>query len=672
MADAPARQTELEIDLKAQVNLVRVTATEALSQHFTITIDLLAQLDEIDFVDHLGKPATVKVNDENGEEQRHFNGLLVDAEFVEERGLLGFHYRLTLRPAAYFHSQGRDFRIFQQMTTKDIITKVLERCGIKHNFKLAGPDGPPRAYCVQYGESDFAFVSRLMEEDGYYYFYLHTAGEHDLTICDAPSSHQVNDDASPLLFNEHSGSIGMADSATRFASGQKKFIRSWHERVCTGAEQKVTVRDFDFMKPKQQLESNATGKGAQDFEIEVYEYPARTWVPAVTKTRSEALLDERAANRRSYSAVTGHGGVRCGATFVFDHHPIDRFNGSYLVVGTYHEIATEVYASDFSFTGGTEVHVEAIPADVKWRAPLTTRRPVVRGPETAWVTGPADEEIYTDKYGRVKVQFHWDREGKLDDNSSCWIRVSQTGGLGNIILPRVGHEVLVDFIDGNPDRPLVVGRVFNETHMPAYPLPAEKTKATWRSKTYKEKDATKSGEGWVGIDNRGINEFRFDDKAAKEEVYLYAQKDMNTEVQNSETHFIGTDLETKVGKNRTMKVGNDDNITVVKNRSTEIGEKETRAIKGQRETKVDNTEDLDVGQSIKIKAGTEIMIEAGTKITLKVGGSTIVMDPMSIEIKTMTLKSNGSLLAEHKGGGANSIQMMPIPFSISGPLIKIN
>ncbi len=672
MADGPDRQTELTIDLSEQINLVRIAATEGFSQHFTITLDLMAPLGEIDFLKHLGKPATVKVS-EDDQEQRYFNGLIVDAEFVGEIERRGYHYRLTLKPAAHFHSQGRNFRIFQEMTTRAIIEKVLDGCNIKHNLKTITKETPTRAYCVQYGESDFGFVSRLMEEDGLYYYYDHSQGRHELTVCDAPGSHKEGQ-ASPLVFNETSDFIGMVNSATRYQGGQKQYVHSWHERVSSGAEQKVTLRDFDFMKPAKPLEEEAVGDNQHDVDqVEFYNYPARTYTPSVGKARSDALLEGRRANRRVYTADSAVAAIRCGATFVLTDHPIARFNGkSYLVTSTYHVIASETYASDIGIGSGNEVQVEAVPADVKWRAPMVSRRPVVLGPETAWVTGPKDEEIYTDKYGRVKVQFHWDREGKLDENSSCWIRVSQTGGLGNIILPRVGHEVLVDFIDGDPDRPIVVGRVFNATHMPVYALPDNKTIATWRTKTYKEASAAASGESWVGIPNIGANEFRFEDKAGSEEVFLYAQKDLNTRIQDNETHHLGTDLDTKIGKNRAMKIGKDDKVEVVDNRETKIGKKETREIGGQRETRVDATELLDVGQSITIKAGTEIMIEAGSKITLKVGGSTITMDGNKIEIKTDTLQTNGNIMAEHKGGGTDSIQMAAGTMKLEAPIIKIN
>lgn len=672
MADGPDRQTELTINLGEQINLVRVSCTEALSRHFTMTLDLLAPLGEINFLKHLGKPAAVKVL-EDGQEQRFFHGLIVDVEFVREIERSGFHYRLTLKPAAHLHSQGRNFRIFQNKTTRDIIETIFKDRNIKADFKQMTGDTPSRPYCVQYGESDFGFVSRLMEEDGLYYYYAHSETDHTLTVCNGPSSHKAGT-ASPLVFNEDSISIANVNSYLRFPGQQKHYVHSWQERLTTGAEQKVTLRDFDFMKPTQALKAESTGLAEHEVDaVEFYNYPARTYVTGVGKQRSDFLLEGRRANRRTYLAESNDAAIRCGATFVLDEHPISRFNDkSYLVVSTYHVIASETYGSDLGLGDGTEVHVEAVPADIKWRAPMTSRRPVVLGPETAWVTGSKDEEIYTDKYGRVKVQFHWDREGKLDENSSCWIRVSQTGGLGNVILPRVGHEVLVDFIGGDPDRPIVVGRVFNETHMPAYTLPENKTIASWRTKTYKEKEAKQTGESWVGIPHVGINELRFEDKAGGEEVFLYAQKDMNTRIQNSETHHLGTDQDIKVGLNRAMKIGKDDKVEVVDNRETKIGKDETRKIGGNRETKVDGTELLDVGQSITIKAGTEIMIEAGSKITLKVGGSTITMDGSSIDVKTDTLKTNGNLMAEHKGGGANKVALEPPGITINGTMVMIN
>jgi type VI secretion system secreted protein VgrG len=258
---------------------------------------------------------------------------------------------------------------------------------------------------------------------------------------------------------------------------------------------------------------------------------------------------------------------------------------------------------------------EAVPAKIQWRAPMATPRPVVRGPETAIVTGPPGEEIYTDEFGRVKVRFHWDRAGTPGEKSTCWIRVSQTGGLGNIILPRVGHEVLVDFIGGDPDRPLVVGRVFNKEQMPIYKLPDHKTRALWRTKTYGQQGSYGAA---MSLDTGAprANELRFEDKGGKEEVFLHAERDMNLRVRHKESHHIGLDQEIKIG--------------------------------GSRKARIEQTDTLDVGKSIKVTAGTTIEMTAATSITLKCGQSTIKIDPTSVTIQTVKLKVQAQATADVK------------------------
>jgi type VI secretion system secreted protein VgrG len=267
--------------------------------------------------------------------------------------------------------------------------------------------------------------------------------------------------------------------------------------------------------------------------------------------------------------------------------------------------------------GGGEqiVHLEAVPDDVQWNALPLTPRPIVRGPETAIVTGPSGEEIYTDQYGRIKVRFHWDRSDSEGERSTCWIRVSQTGGLGNIILPRVGHEVVVDFLDGNPDRPLVVGRVFNKANMPIYPLPDNKTRALWRTKRYGEAGSYGAAKA-LDTGSPGANELRFEDKGGHEEVFLHAERDMTLRVRHSESHHIGLDQAIDIG--------------------------------GSRDVKIKEADSNDVGKSIKVKAGTTINIEAGTSITLKVGQTSMVLDQTSVSIKTTQFKTEAQATVDVK------------------------
>ncbi|MET0252181.1 MAG: type VI secretion system tip protein TssI/VgrG [Novosphingobium sp.] len=662
------RQTRLNLDLGGeQIELVRIEASEGLSEGFVLTLDVLATLGEVDLLPHLGKPAAVTVL-EDDEVQRHFHGLVADARFIELIEGAGFLYRLTVRPASFFHEQGRNFRIFQDMGVRDIVKKVLDQCGIDFAMRLSGPDRI-RSYCVQYGESDFSFVCRLMEEEGLYYFYLHDPSRHTLVICNNPGAHLDLAHAT-VAYNPRSRDVFNTDSATRSSGAGGSFVSAWHEYLSSGSEAKVTLRDYDFMQPseprKAAAEEDTRHKGPA---IEFYAYPGRFYQDSEGEKLGTFVLEARRAGRVRYSGEGQFHEIQCGFAFTLERHPIGRFNRRYTITRCRHSVEAEQYRAAMNYGGGSRIDFEAIPADVQYRAPQVTRRPVALGPETAVITGPPGEEIHVDKYGRVKVQFTWDREGRLDDNSSCWIRVSQTGGLGNIILPRIGHEVLIDFINGDPDRPIVVGRVFNESHMPLYELPAHKTKALWRTKTY---GASGSYGPAVALDTGAprANELRFEDKGGSEEVFLHAERDMNTRVRHEETHHVGKDQFVEIGQNRKEKVGSDETIEIGKNRTEKVGTDETIQVGRNRSVQIGQNDTLKVGQKLVIEAGTEIEIKAGAKITISVGSSKIVLDPSSITENTVQLKMSGSATAE-MSAAMTKVQASGV-LTAQGALVKIN
>jgi type VI secretion system secreted protein VgrG len=646
LADDLKRQTELSLTLAAgggeSLKLVRIDAYEALSQPFSISLDVVTRGD-LELLPNLGVAASV-TSSIDGETMRHYHGIVTDGTFVEDVQNGYQLYRLTLSPLTWFHEQGSNFRIFQGKTVVQIIQAVLEGAGIEHRIEAA--QGRKLAYCVQYGESDFAFVSRLMEEEGIYYYYQHAEAAHTLVICDGTREHPALG-YETLRFNPATDSVVLTDSKVRFAGFQQPFVQHWQERASSGAEARVTMRDYDFQNSRRTVETVAADERLHGFdEIEVYRWPGRYFEPGEGETLARVLLESRRAQRLRYEGTSRYAGFQAGFTFSLARHPHERFNRKYMVVACRSHMAAEHYASGMEGSE-SEVDFTAIPNDVPFRAPLVTPRPVTRGPETAVVTGPPEEEIHVDKFGRIKVQFHWDREGKLDDTSSCWIRVSQTGGLGNIIIPRVGHEVLVDFINGNPDRPIVVGRVFNDEHMPVYDLPENKTKALWRSKTYK-RDSGEALSDAVGLDTGkpGANELRFEDKTGGEEVFLHAEKDMNTRIRNCETHHVGKDVEIQVGHNRTETVGDNEKIEIGADREEKVGGTETVTVTGDRTVTIQSNDKLDVAQALSVQAGTTIEIKANTSITLQVGSSKIVIDQASIKaIATAVLDLKGQATA---------------------------
>lgn len=669
LADSPTRQTALALRLGSgteQLKLVRLDAFEAMSQHFAITLEVLS-LDEIELLPNLGKTAAIE-SKLDGKALRHFHGIVVDAEYVEEINGAGFVYRLVLAPAAQLHDQGSNYRIFQNKPVIDIIKSVLSECSI--SFEVKASSGTRQlAYCVQYGESDFDFVSRLMEEEGLYYYYSHTASAHTMVLCDKPSCHAPLP-AGPLTYNPLSDSTALVDSTVRGASSGI-FIQSWHERATTGGEARVTMRDYDFKQPTRPRQAEATERSAHPLdEIEVYNWPGRYYQEPAGQTLSTVMLESRRAQRLRYDGTSTYAGIETGYHMQLKSHPIDRFNRNYLIIRCRTTLATEQHRSGGG-GGQTFVEITTVPHDVAFRAPIVTPRPSARGPETAVVTGPAGEEIHVDEFGRIKVQFHWDREGKLDDKSSCWIRVSQTGGLGNIIIPRIGHEVLVDFINGNPDRPIIVGRVFNASHMPVYNLPEHKTKALWRTKTYKRTTGDSLPEA-EALDTKapGANELRFDDATGKEEFFMHAERDMNTRVRHNETHKVGRDVEISVGKNRKERVGKNEDILIEANRKEEVKGTETVTVHKDRKVDIKSNDTLNVTKKIKVTSGDTIEITAAKKITLKCGGSTITIDPTSIKIATTQLKMEASAKAKLKAAMTN-VEASGILVA-KGSLVKIN
>ncbi|TKW74160.1 MAG: type VI secretion system tip protein VgrG, partial [Staphylococcus hominis] len=294
-----------------------------------------------------------------------------------------------------------------------------------------------------------------------------------------------------------------------------------------------------------------------------------------------------------------------------------------------------------------EITFEAIPADTPYHPPVVTPRPRVQGLESAIVVGPPGETIHTDEFGRVKVHFHWDRTGKMDQNATCWIRVSQTGLLGNQILPRVGHEVLVDFLNGDPDRPVIVGRVYNAANMPHYKLPEEKTKAAWRTLRYGDTGSYTDAEK-LDTGEPGANELRFEDKGGHEEVFLHAERDMNVRVRWQETHHVGHDQFIKVGHSRdeivkvdeTIEIGRNRSEVVKKDETVEIGGNQELKVTGNRTSTVDGKEDRTVQGAYKQQSPTSIELISG--------GSSIKIDPSGITLKGMAIKIEGGMTVQVK------------------------
>lgn len=623
-----AREAVISLPIPQAAHLERFESVERLSEPFVIEVDVIAEEAEVDFLSHLGEGALITVAQE-GTPQRTFSGLIFEAEFQEEVEA-GYRYRLILRPWLYALTRNLDSIIFQQKTAVQIIQDVFEKRGCQDvDFTKLQKTYPTREYCVQYRESDFAFVSRLMEQEGIYYFFDHHDGRHIMVLCDDRSSH--------------------ADSSyeeLKYLAAKQTVLEDrvwrWTETVATGAENKATFRDFDFTKPTNNLEGAhtltpptpaAAGEGSDENvriagdepapagsaspadKAEVYDFPTGFLDNNRGETLAETAMLAHQAERRTYRGVGDAISLACGQLVQLDKHPLSRLNQKYLVAGLTFRMAPQGYVSGGDGATAEQpvvVEVLATPADVPWRAPRITPWPVARGPETATVVGPDGETIYTDEYGRVKVRFHWDR-AEASQDQTCWIRVafaSADNGFGHIVLPRIGQEVVVDYLSGDPDRPLVIGSVYNGDKKPPYALTGEKTKSVWRSHTING-----------GADD--YNEISFEDKTGDEVFNVQAQKDRTTLVKHNDTTTIKNDLST------TIQDGN-----------------ETRDLsQGSRTTTIEQNDSLTVtsgNYTIKVSAG-EMSVTAAQSITLTVGSSSIKIDPTGVTIKGMMIDAEGQV-----------------------------
>jgi type VI secretion system secreted protein VgrG len=527
---------------------------EHISRPFEIRLTLAAE-EELSPQALLGEEAVLTVAGEAGE--RYFHGVIIE---VEQSGASGrfFLWRLKLAPALHLLSLERDCRIFQEQSTESIVREVLADSGLlseRFAFRLQHKTPAPRPYCVQYRETDLDFISRLLEEEGIFYFFEHEKDKHLLVFGDGPVNYRPIAGEGRLLFNPGAGMVAEEEAVIGF-------------QACKGPRPgKATLRDFNFERPELDLTFDDSGR--EDRGRERYDYPGLYGEEALGRRRAMVrrqqaeLFRERAEGRSDCPRLLP------GFTFRLEGHEIEGLNREYLVTEVLHEGSQPQVLQEQSGGGGSGYanRFRAVGSEVALRPELRTRKPRIRGAQTAIVTGPAGEEIYTDGHGRVKVQFHWDRRGGRDERSSCWLRVSNGwagGGYGGVYLPRVGQEVIVGFLEGDPDRPMVTGRVYHGLNRPPYALPAEKTKSTLKS------DSSLGG--------GGSNELRFEDRKGAEEVYLHGEKDWTIGIENDKNQRIGHDESLSVGRNRAKRVGVDQSETIGANKTVAVGVDHIEAI----------------------------------------------------------------------------------------------
>ncbi|EKE2773284.1 type VI secretion system tip protein VgrG [Salmonella enterica subsp. enterica serovar Truro] len=523
----------------------------------------------------VGKDLCVNIELDGGG-KRHISGLVTAARVVGHEGR-SVTYELRMEPWLKLLTHTSDYKAFQNKTVVDILDEVLAEYPYPVEKRLV-ESYPVRTWQVQYGETDFDFLQRLMQEWGIYWWFEHSEDSHTLVLADAISAHKACPD-SPLV-EWHQEGLKL----------DKEFIHTItaNESLRTG---QWVLDDFDFTKPRSLLANTvANPRETGHATYEHYEWPGDYF----DKSEGEMLTRIRMEAQRSPgSRVLGGGNIRTlmtGYTFTLENYPTAEVNQEYLLMQTLLFVQDNAQHSGqdqhFTFSTRFELH----PTREVFRPQRTVSKPHTKGPQSAIVTGPAGQEIWTDQYGRVKVQFGWDRYGKMDENSSCWIRVSYPWagkGFGMIQIPRIGQEVLVDFKNGDPDLPIIVGRTYNQDTMPPWGLPGM---------------ASQSGifsHSLYGGPTNG-NMLRFDDKTGAEEVKFHAEKDLNTTVKNNETHTVMVDRTKTIIKNETNSIGEDRNTTVTKN--------DGLSVKLAQTINIGTTYRLDVGDQFTLRCGNAALV----------------------------------------------------------------
>jgi type VI secretion system secreted protein VgrG len=574
----------------------------------------------VDYKALLGKELTVDM--EVDQSRRQICGLVTRARFVASEDRRGV-YEFVIEPWVVLAKRSSDFKIFQNQSALEIVREVLGDYPFSHDNRTSN-QYPTLDFQVQYGEDDYSFINRLMAEWGIYFFFEHSDSVHRMVLVDEPGAHLTAD--------------GVYAQLSYYPPGHKvdeEYVDSFEALHGLQTGQWVT-QDFDFRVPKATWEAvNDKPRKTGHADMERFSWPSdivntNSQKPAVADQETQARhLTRMRMEEAGSPGQRAHGagmlrGLAVGTTFSLGGHPHEKSNGDYLLVSQAFELQDSSNASSNGDVPEYYCRSEftAMPAKDNYRMPTSTDaygrllKPRTHGPQTAVVTGPKGREIYTDSYGRVKVGFHWNRYCSKDEKSSCWVRVASPwagNNFGGISVPRIGQEVIVDFENGDPDRPIITGRVYNALNMPPWELPANQTQSGI---------LTRSTEGG-GPAN--ANAFRFEDMKGKEEIWLHAERNHRSEVEHDESHWVG--------HNRTKKVDKNESTTIGASRSESVGASHSESIGGDRSVSVNKTQTNTVKSDITITSVEgEITIEAATKLTLKVGSSSIEIVDGDIKI----------------------------------------
>jgi type VI secretion system secreted protein VgrG len=621
----PAVETDLQV--------LSFVGREMLNKPYRFDIELVSQRADLDLDGLINQTAYLAF----GPSGKGVHGVIYGVT-QGDSGKRLTRYRIDLRPTLAYLGHSFDQRIFQNLTAPQIIAAVLEEHGLLDGTDYRMQFGPyvypERVYCTQYDESDLRFIQRLCEEEGISFHFQHSEDGHTVVFGDDASVFPRLD---PLNYQQDSG-----------LSADHEVVRAFGVRLETRSTE-VTWRDYDFEQPKLQMEA---GYSSEFFPtLEVYDYPGRFTDRARGKHLAKRSLErlrsdyELAEGQSDAYLISGHFLALAG-------HPRQQWNDLWLLDEVIHEgkqpqVLEESVTSNTQpgdgFQQGYRNRFTATPWDIPYRPALEHRKPKVLGSQTAVVTGPAGEEIHCDQYGRVKVQFFWDRDGQGDDTTSCWLRVASNWAgkaYGGIAIPRVGMEVLVTFLEGDPDQPLVTGCLYHAEHVVPYDLPANKTRSVFKT-------LSSPGGG-------GYNEFRIEDRKGAEQIYIHAQRDWDENIEHNQKIRVGNERHDTVEANSYTELQAEEHRTTDLDRKVEVRANDHLTVAVTQHNRIGTGQFIEAGNELHYFAGDKIVIDAGMELTAVGGGSFLKLDPSGVTLSGATIKMNSGG-APGKGSGAKPI-----------------
>ncbi|AZD79561.1 type VI secretion system tip protein VgrG [Pseudomonas chlororaphis] len=640
MLDANATHISLTIEgASVDLQVLSFVGREALNQPFCFDIELVSARPDLKLEELLHKPACLTFGSTG-------KGLIHGLVYRIAQGDSGrklTRYSISLTPQLNYLRHSFNQKIYQHLSVPKIIAQVLEARGIladAYSFQL-GATYPERVYCTQYDESDLHFIQRLCEEEGIHFHFQHSASGHKLVFGDDQTVFRK------LAAVNYQQDSGMA--------AEQPVIKRFNLRLETRTS-RVSRRDYDFEKPRL-LPEGAAKSGAMP-DLEDYDYPGLFTQQARGKQLATRALER---HRSDYQLAEGKGdepSLVSGHFLALAEHPRSEWNDLWLLLEVIHEgkqpqvlgenITSDVTHNKDDFHQGYRNRFLATPWDAHYRPPLEHPKPKSLGSQTAVVTGPKGEEIHCDQYGRIKVQFHWDRDGLADDNTSCWVRVASGWAgkaYGGIAIPRIGMEVLVTFLEGDPDQPLVTGCLYHKENVVPYDLPANKTRSTFK---------TLSSPG-----GKGYNELRIEDKKGAEQIYLHAQRDWDENVEHDQRIRVGNERHDTVEANTLTELKAEEHRITHLDRKSEIRANDHLTVAVTQHANIGTAQFVEAGQEIHYKAGTKAVLEAGAELTAKAGGSFVKLDAGGVTISGADVKINS--------GGAPGVGTPAAPL-LPGPL----